>query len=218
MKQYIVIGLGNFGYNIAIALSELGHHVLVIDSNRKKIEQIKDRVTHAVIGDATDKELLAEFITDSVDAVIVGLGSSMEANILTTLYLKDLKVKKIIAKAVSDDHGKILTAIGAHQIVYPERDVAVRMAKELTNPNLIEHIPLAPEYSIVTIAAPQKFVGKTLKELQLRTKYGVEVIAIKDVLADKFYMIPSADFRIGSDNALLIIGEKNNIDKMDLLK
>lgn len=218
MKQYIVIGLGNFGYNIAIALSELGHHVLVIDSNRKKIEQIKDRVTHAVIGDATDKELLAEFVTDSVDAVIVGLGSSMEANILTTLYLKDLKVKKIIAKAVSDDHGKILTAIGAHQIVYPERDVAVRMAKELTNPNLIEHIPLAPEYSIVTVAAPQKFVGKTLKELQLRTKYGVEVIAIKDVLADKFYMIPSADFRIGSDNALLIIGEKSNMDKMDLLK
>lgn len=218
MKQFIVIGLGNFGYNIAIALSELGHHVLVIDSNRKKIEQIKDQVTHAIIGDATDKELLAEFITDSIDAVIVSLGSNMEANILVTLYLKDLKVKKIIAKAVSDDHGKILTAIGAHQIVYPERDVAIRMAKELTNPNLIEHIPLAPEYSIVTIAAPQKFVGKTLKELQLRNKYGVEVIAVKDVLKDKFYMIPGADFRIDTDNALLIIGEKNNIDKMDLLK
>lgn len=218
MKQFIVIGLGNFGYNIAIALSELGHHVLVIDSNRKKIEQIKDQVTHAIIGDATDKELLAEFITDSIDAVIVSLGSNMEANILVTLYLKDLKVKRIIAKAVSDDHGKILTAIGAHQIVYPERDVAIRMAKELTNPNLIEHIPLAPEYSIVTIAAPHKFVGKTLKELQLRNKYGVEVIAVKDVLTDKFYMIPGADFRIGNDNALLIIGEKSNIDKMDLLK
>ncbi len=217
MKQYIVIGLGNFGYNIAIALSELGHYVLAIDSNRKKIEQIKDRVTHAVIGDATDKELLAEFITDSIDAVIVGLGSNMEANILITLYLRDLKVKKIISKAVSDDHGKILTAIGAHQVVYPERDVAIRMAKELTNPNLIEHIPLAPEYSIVTIAAPQKFIGKTLKELQLRNKYGVEVIAVKDVLMDKFYIIPNADFRIGIDNALLIIGEKDNIEKLNLL-
>jgi len=216
MKQYVVIGLGNFGYNIAVTLSELGNQVLVIDIDRKKIDQIRDRVTHAIIADATDKETLKEFITDSIDAVIVGLGDNLETNILVTLYSKELKAKRIIAKAFNDDHGKILKAIGAHEIVYPERDVAIRVAKELANPNFIEHIPLAPEYSIVTIATPDKFVGKTLKELQLRSKYGIEVIAIKDVLSDTFHLIPGGDFKITADSALLIIGEGENIDKLNL--
>ncbi|HGE72607.1 TPA: TrkA family potassium uptake protein [Candidatus Poribacteria bacterium] len=214
MKQYVIIGVGSFGSNLAITLAELGNEVLVIDMNRKKIDQIKDKVTHAVIADATDKDVLSEFVKDSVDAVIVGLGDNMEANILTTLHLKDLKVKRIIAKAMSEEHMKILRAIGVTDIIYPEKDVAIRLAKELTDPNLIEHIPLAPEYSIATIASPDKFVGKTLKELQLRNKYNVEVIAVKDVLSDSFHLIPDANFRIPYDSALLIIGEKSNVDKL----
>jgi len=214
MKQYIVIGAGNFGANLAITLCEQGSQVLVIDQNKKKIDQIKDKVTHAVIADATDKDVLEELVKGSVDAVIVGLGDNMEANILTTLHLRDMKVKRIIAKAISEEHGKILRAIGVTDVVFPEKDVAIRMAKELIDPNLIEHIPLAPEYSIATIASPDKFVGKTLKELQLRNKYNVEVIAIKDVLSDAFYMVPGADFKIPPDSALLVIGEKVSIDKL----
>jgi len=214
MKQYIVIGAGNFGSNLAITLCELGNQVLVIDQNKKRIDQIKDRVTHAVIADASDKDVLAELVRGSVDAVIVGLGENMEANILTTLHLRDMKVKRIIAKATSDEHGKILRAIGVTDVVFPEKDVAIRMAKELTDPNLIEHIPLAPEYSIATIASPDKFIGKTLKELQLRNKYNVEVIAIKDVLSDTFYLIPGADFKIPPDSALLIIGNRTSVDKL----
>lgn len=214
MKQYVIIGIGSFGLNLAVTLAELGNEVLVIDNNKKKIDQIKDKVAYAVIADATDKDVLSEFIKDSVDAVIVGLGDNMEANILTTLHLKDLGIKRIIAKAMSEDHGKILRAIGVTDIVYPEKDVAIRLAKELTDPNLIEHIPLAPEYSIATIASPDKFVGKTLKELQLRNKYNVEVIAVKDVLSDTFHLIPDANFKIPHDSALLIIGEKSNIDRL----
>lgn len=216
MGQYVVIGAGNFGSNLATSLYELRHEVLVIDIDRKKIEQIKEKVTHAVIADATDMDVLSELIKTNIDAVIVGLGDNMEGNILTTLHLKDLKVKRIIAKAISEEHGKILRAIGATDVVFPERDVALRMAKELTDPNLIEHIPLAPEFSIATIATPDKFVGKTLKDLQLRSKYNIEVIAIKDVLTDSFHMIPDADFKIQPDTALLVIGEKARIDKFRL--
>lgn len=214
MNQYVVIGIGNFGYGLAIELSRLGNHVMVIDPDKKKIEQIKDDVSHAVIADATDKEVLADLITDAVDAVIVSFSTNMEANILTTLHLKDLRVKKVIAKAASEDHSKILRAIGVNEVIFPERDFAVRVARELTTPNLIDHIPFAPEYSIVTVAAPDKFFGKTLKELQLRNKYGVEVIAVKDVLSDTFHLIPGADFRITPDSALLIIGERSSIDKL----
>lgn len=216
MKQFIVIGLGNFGFNVASDLAKLGHQVLAIDSSSKKIEEIKDKVTQAVVADAKDKKVLSEFVSDDVDAVIVGVGDNIEASTVVVLYLKELGAKRIIAKAMNDDHGEILKSIGANEIIYPEKDVATRLAERLTTPNLIEHIPLAMEYSIAEIACPDKFIGKTLKELQLRNKYDVEVIAVKEVLLDKFHLIPKADFKIGADIALIVIGKKEDIDRLRL--
>ncbi len=213
MGQFVVIGLGNFGHNVAISLFEQRNQVLAIDANSKKIEQIKDKVTQAVVVNVKEKEALSEFISNDIDAAIVSLGDKIEASILTTLYLKELGVKKIIVKAINDDHGQILKLIGAMEIIYPEKEEAVRLARRLTIPNLIEHIPLASEYSIVEIAVPDNFVGKSLKELRLRSKYNVEVIAVKDVLQDTLHLIPEADVKIKPDSVLMVIGKEVDINK-----
>ncbi|MCK4904683.1 TrkA family potassium uptake protein [bacterium] len=213
MRQFVVIGLGNFGHNVAISLFEQRNQVLAIDANSKKIEQIKDKVTQAVVVNVKEKEALSEFISNDIDAAIVSLGDKIESSILTTLYLKELGVKKIIVKAINDDHGQILKLIGAMEIIYPEKEEAVRLAHRLTIPNLIEHIPLASEYSIVEIAVPDNFVGKSLKELQLRNKYNVEVIAVKDVLQDTLHLIPEADVKIKPDSVLMVIGKEVDINK-----
>lgn len=213
MRQFVVVGLGNFGFNLAVELAGLGHQVLVIDSSSEKIELIKDQVTQAVVADVRNREALTEIVRKDVDAVIVGLGDSMEASTLAVLYLKDSGVKKIIAKAMNDDHGKVLKSLGANEIIFPEKDTAISLAKWLTYPNLIEHIPLSPEYSILEIAAPDVYIGKTLGELQLRSKYGIEVIAIKEVLSEKFHLIPGANVKIMPDSALIIIGRESDINK-----
>lgn len=214
MGQFGVVGLGNFGYSLATALFKLGHQVLAIDENSKKIELIKDKVTHAVVADVRDRDVLSEFLSSNIDAVIVSLGHRLEASILVTLYLKHLGIKRIIVKAINEDHGQVLELIGASEVIYPEKEVATRLAQRLTIPNLIEHIPLAPEYSIVEMASPDNFVGKLLRELQLRSRYGVQVIAIKDVLLNTFDLIPGGNVKIKPDTVLVLIGKESDINKL----
>lgn len=216
MGQYVVIGLGNFGFNTAISLMKKGNEVLVIDSNEKRVEKIKDLVTEAIIADAKEKSILQEFITVNTDAVIVNLGDTIESSALVTSYLKELGVKHIIVKVVEEIHGTILKKLGAIEIVNPEKDSAIRLSERLTSPNLIEHIPLAPEYSIVEIVVPDKFTGKSLKELQLRNKYNLEVIAVKDVLTEKFKLIPSADYKLEPDVVIIVVGKKEDLSKIKL--
>jgi len=205
MKQFVVIGLGRFGSNLAKALYKLGNQVLALDNDRKVVEDIKDYVTDAIIADARDIKVLSEFIDDDVDVVIVASGDNIEMSVLTVLYLKDLGVRHIIAKAKSEDHGKILASLGVNEIIFPEKDLATRLAEKLTQSSLISHIPLAPEYSIFEIATPDRFIGKTLAELQLRNKYGISVIGIKDVLYDKINIVPDPNYKFGPDTAMIIL-------------
>jgi trk system potassium uptake protein TrkA len=216
MGQYVVIGLGNFGFNTAISLTRKGNEVLVIDSDPRRIEKIKDLVTDAIIADAREKNILKEFIQPDIDAVIVNLGDTIESSALVTLHLKEIGVNDIIVKVFEEIHGKILKKLGATEIINPEKDTATRLAERLTAPNLIEHIPLAPEYSIIEIALPDKFAGKSLKELQLRNKFNLEVIAVKDVLSEKFKLIPSADYKLEPDNVIIVIGKKEDLAKLKL--
>ncbi len=216
MAQYAVIGLGNFGFNTALSLSEMGHEVLAVDSDPKRIEKIKNFVTEAIISDVKEKEVVKEFITKDFDAVIVNLGDSIETSALITLYLKELGVENIIVKVVEETQGTILRKIGATDIINPEKDTARRLAEKLSRPNMLEHIPLEENYSIVELAVPDKFAGKTLKELQIRSKYHLEVIAVKNVLLDNFTMIPNASYKLQPDNVIIVIGKVDDIEKFKL--
>jgi trk system potassium uptake protein TrkA len=202
MAKFAVIGLGSFGLNVAKTLYEEGHEVLAIDIDKDKIEAVKDYVTRAVTMDSADKENLKALGIQDIDVVIVSLGPQMEASILTVLYLHELKVKRVIAKALSEDHAKILEAIGATEVIYPEKDMAIKLAHRLSSPNVLEYLPLSSGFSIQEIAPPEKFIGKTLKELDLRNKYGVQVIAIRELVPE---------------NTVIIIGEEKNLAKINSL-
>lgn len=216
MAQFIVVGLGNFGSTVCRTLVDLGHEVLAMDVDGDRVDEVKGVVEHAVVADAADKDATAHLASGDFEAAIVSLGDRMEASILATLHLKEMGVKRLIIKANSADHGKVLQAIGATEVIYPEQEVAVALANRLHAPNMIDHIPLAPEYSIVEMATPDEFVGKTLKELELRRKYGVVVIAVKNVLFDTFDLVPDADMKIKPDTVLVAIGKEADLKRIKL--
>jgi len=216
MKQFVVIGLGNFGLNVAKSLASKGNQVLAIDKDQDRIDEIKDDVSDAIIADAKNVKVLNEFIPASIDAVIISIGENMEASILATRYLKERKIKRIVVKAINDNHAKILELMGADDIILPEKDMALSLAQKLTSANLLEHIPLTSEFSIVEVAAPEDFIGKTLRQIKLRSKYNLLVIAVKNVLQDKFYLMPEADFKLVPDCLIVIMGRREDIEKFKI--
>ncbi len=217
MRQFAVIGLGNFGHNCALRLAQVGHQVLAIDMDEARIEAIKDQVTQAVVADTRDKAVLSEYVSSAVDAAVVSLGDHVEASLLAVLYLRELGIKHIVAKASSDDHGKILESIGATDVVYPERDAAVMLAEKLSaDTTVLHYIALSPEYSIVDVATPDEFVGKTLKQLHLPRHHGILVIAVKNLLKNEIRLMPPAEQVLDPDSVLTVIGRYEDLAKLKL--
>ena len=215
--KFAVIGLGSFGSNVAKTLYEKKHEVLAIDTDKEKIEGLKTLVTHAVHMDAAVKENLRALEIQEMDVVIVSLGPKMAASILTVLYLHELGAQKIVAKALTEDHGKILDAVGATEVIYPEKDMAIKTALRLSNPNILEYLPLLSGIDIQEIAPPEKFVGKSLRELDLRKRYGVQIIAIKEIIAEKTTFVPDADFVIKDSDILILMGDQKQLEKINKL-
>lgn len=184
-KQFAVIGLGRFGSSVAIALAESGSEVIAIDNDEEKVKNISDLVTYALVLDAIDEKALRSAGVQNVDVAIVSIGENIEANILVVMLLKELKIKHIVAKAVTQLHGKVLEHLAVDKIVFPERDMAIRIAHGLVRPGIVDLLELSPEYSIIEMPTPAVFVGKSLQENQLRLKYGVNLIAIKRMKSDK---------------------------------
>ncbi|PLX91217.1 MAG: potassium transporter TrkA [Desulfuromonas sp.] len=212
-KKFCVIGLGNFGFHVASTLYDQGHEVMAIDSEKEKVQAVKDNCSYAILGDAASKDFLDAQGLSEMDAVILATGERSHLSTLMTLYLKELKVPRIIVKAIDDDHGRILEKVGATEVIYPEKDMARRIAHSLSSPNLLEFIPLAEDYSLSETAPPRHFIGKTLIDLDLRQRFHVTVIAIKDVITDQFIVAPQPMHTIKDSDVLVLIGKTEDVKK-----
>jgi trk system potassium uptake protein TrkA len=212
MKQFAIIGLGNFGYYLATNLYEKRHDVLAIDKNINRVQEIKDNVTRAVVADATDIKTLETLGIKQMDAAVVCIGSVISDSILATLNLMDVGAKRVFAKAVTEPHGRILHKIGALEVIFPEKDQAISLAERLHNPNILDYLPFLDGYSIVELLSPQSFIGKNLKELNLINRYGVQVLAIKKILPDQLNMIPKGQYVLKDEDILILLGPNHALD------
>lgn len=213
MKSFAVIGCGRFGSSLARTLHELGHEVMVMDSNEEIIQGISEDVTHAVVVDVMDEAALKELGLSNFDVVIISIGSDTEASIMATLIAKELGAKKVIAKASNDFQGKVLSKIGADRVIYPERDMGIRVAHNLVSTNVLEFIELSPDYGIIEITALTNWVGKTLTQLELASKHKINIIAIKS--GDNINIAPDSDTMINDNDALVVVASTTAIQKLE---
>lgn len=213
-RRVVVIGLGIFGYQLARQLYDNGIDVVAIDKNKDVIQRIKDCCTKAVMADARDKEVLENIGIVANDTVVISFGEDLSASTLLTLHLKEMKVKSIIVKVPNEDHKRILLKVGASEAIIPEREMAKKVARGIISPNVMEYLPISDEYTIVELAPPTDFIGKSLADLNLRKKYNLQVIAIRDVLANKMQLVPQANSVLKDSDVLVIIGREEDILKV----
>lgn len=224
MRQFAVIGLGRFGSSVAKTLSEKGKEVIGVDSSEPIVQEMSEMISQAVCVDAKDDKALKAVGIQNVDVAVVAIGE-LEASILITLTLKEMGIKEIVVKAVTEDHKKVLEKIGATRIVMPERDMGQRVASALVTPQVLDHIDLSADSSIVEIVSPPDFVGKSLRELDIRAKHGINVIALKRKMKsvsakgetkeeEKIEVAPKADEIIRAKDVLVIIGRNDMIEKL----
>lgn len=213
LRTFGIIGLSSFGHYLALELARAGHDVVVVDNNEEKVEAIKDFVAKAVIADASDRKTLAELGLKQCDAVIVSLGTSIDVSILVTLYLKEMGIKHIMVKAITPDQGKIVELIGANEVVYPERDMALRVANKLRFPNVIEQMMVGEDLQLVEIMVPDSFVGKTLSQLDLRKQYQIQVVLLRSSGTEKTTLLPTGDRALQKEEILVVLGETKPIER-----
>jgi trk system potassium uptake protein TrkA len=213
-KQYAVIGLGRFGSSLASALTKEDNDVLGIDINEERIEENRETIRHGVIADSTDEQSMKSLGIRNFDVAIVAIGDNMQASILTVVVLKELGVKHIVAKALSKHHGLILSKVGADDVVYPERDMGHRIAQKLMSPNIIEFIKLSDDYSIEEVKIPSNIIGKSLKELDIRAHYNVNVIAVRHQ-NNEVKIAPEPDYRLNKEDILVVIGNNSDLKELE---
>lgn len=209
--QFLVIGAGRFGSALATSLYEFGHEVVVIDANEAAVKAIMDRVTHAIVADATNEDALRRLGVGNFDAVIVAIGSNLEANILATVAAKSSGVKRVISKATNELEARVLDRVGADETVRPEHDMGVRLAQQLASPRIVDAFNLGEVHGVVEVEAGHKLVGR-LDELRLPNRFGVSVIAVNR--GGEVSVSPGASYELREGDRLVVIGGNAAIEKL----
>jgi len=213
LKSYLIIGLGKFGRSCARELCNMGHDVLGVDENLRLVNDASAYLTHTVQADATNEDFLKTISVNDFDSCIVAIGDNQEASVMITVLLKEHGAKNIIAKAQSEIHAKILEKVGADKIILPEYDMGIKLAHTLCNMNIYDLVDISPEHSIVSIKAPREWVGKTLGNLSVREKYGVNIIAIESELKEA-NVFPTATTVIQKNDSVIVIGGNTDLTKL----
>jgi trk system potassium uptake protein TrkA len=212
-KHFVVFGLGSFGTALAQRFSENGCRVSGVDLDRVRVERLKNVLYEAVIGDVTERAVCEQLSLAAVDAVFISLGEQLSPSLLAALHAKECGARRIIAKGISEEHGKILNSLGVERVIFPEIEMARSLADRMTWPNVLDYVPIDPDYSVAEITVPTSLAGRTLAEVDLRRRYNIWVIGIKDALTGKFYMFPDPDLRFTDDQLLLTVGKQTDLNR-----
>lgn len=211
-KQFAVFGLGSFGESVAVTLQQLGCEVVAVDNHMEHVQEISEQVSYAIKADAGDPEVIKSLGTRNLDGVVVAVADDMEASAMATLVSKEIGVPYVIAKAKNELHATILKKIGADAVIFPEMEMGVRVAKTLMSSNFADWIALSPDYSIIEIATPKEWVGKSLQQLDVRRSHDVNVVGIK--IGEEVEVNPDPERTLQEDMTLIIIGSNYALEKI----
>ncbi|WP_449602924.1 potassium channel family protein [Paenibacillus sp. Marseille-Q9583] len=212
-QQFVVIGLGRFGSSLALELMEMGYEVLGIDHQEERVEDMSDHLTHAVVADATDEGIMRSLGVRNFDCGIVAIGDNMERSILAAILLKEIGVKQVVAKAISILHGRALSRLGVDRVIFPERDMGIRVAHQLVTPNLLDYIELSKDYKIVELTVPSCMNGKSLSDLNTRARYGCSIVALNR--ESGIIVAPTAHDHLSEGDVMVLIGSNESIDRFE---
>lgn len=216
MKTYVVVGLGRFGTAVALKLQELGNEVLILDENAEQVQKLSSRVTYAVVGDARDEEVLRSLGVRNFDCAIVAIGSDLAASILITLNLKALGVPCVICKAPDELQKRALEKVGADRVVIPEREMAVKLAVNLASSSILDYIELSNQCGIAEVKTPASWVGKNLREIDVRRRFGVTVIAMRKADGDVTVFV-GTDYALEANDILMLLGRNDDLNRVQKL-
>ena len=211
-KQFAVFGLGSFGASVAVTLQQLGCEVVAVDNHMEHVQEISEQVSYAIKANAGDPEVIKSLGTRNLDGVVVAVADDMEASVMATLVSKEIGVPYVIAKAKNELHATILKKIGADAVIFPEMEMGVRVAKTLMSSNFADWIALSPDYSIIEIAIPKEWVGKSLQQLDVRRSHDVNVVGIK--IGEEVEVNPDPERALREDMTLIIIGSNYALEKI----
>lgn len=214
MARFLVVGLGNFGSTAALSLSEQGHEVVALDLDAGKVEELSDRIREVAVGDGTEVEVLRTMDAHEAEGAIISTGQDVTASVLTAITLRDLGIRDIYVKIVSDLHARVLGKVGVTETVFPEKESAVYLARRVGDRAILRYVELGPGLSVQEMAVPGSWVGSSLRKLELPRRYGISVIAVRDYLSGETRPVPDPDSPLKDSDTLLVAGSDQDLRRV----